>query len=150
MVSFIQKFIYLMEHLRTNHNKIFEICFLISALFIVLIVGIIIGTVIFELESGWAIFPMNNWIYAGIVSTVFFILLDFFFLFSYFIRKEKCAYKKSRIEYVDGEKTYVFTNPKGIVGGIFSKTYLQADKDTYMCVRYPMVLLGEMQQLTEQ
>ena len=130
--------------MRTNYHKIFEIIFVISVLFVVLIIGVIIGTIVFELEPSWAIFPIKSWIIAGIYSTGFFILLDFFF-FYHCLKGDKCNYKKTKIEYSNGKKIYVYTNPKELSGGIFSKTYMQVEEDTYICVKSPMILTGQLQ-----
>ena len=71
---------------------------------------------------------------------IVFILLELiFYLHFSSVSKKTFEVEKPKQEFIDGKKVHVFTHPKGIEGGIFSKTYIEIDEKNVLRLRTPMI-----------
>ena len=118
---------------------------LFSIILVAFIVAIILGILFFEHAYNWAGFSLEGWTIT--VSVLFFLFIIFELVFYYHFS----AYKNKRIdlekpqpEFIDGKIVHVYTFPKGIEGGIFSKTYIEIDKHNILRLRTLMIPPSEL------
>jgi hypothetical protein len=111
-----------------RYSKLSKLFFLIGFLLIMLIIVIGIGTVLLKYDPGWAGLIFEHWVYLVIVILIFFLFIELVFYRNYSSLKDRIfESEKSKPEFLDGKKVYVFTTPKDVEGGIFSKTYIEID-----------------------
>jgi hypothetical protein len=115
--------------------------FLVLSIIFIILIGIIF-TGVFILNSGhdWALLSLNNWIM--VISALFalFIILNLIFYFHFTsVKNKRIELEKPKPEFIDGKKVHVYTYPKGIEGGIFSKTYIEIDGHNLLRLRTLMI-----------
>jgi len=113
-----------------------KLILLISIVFIVWIVVVFMGILFWESGPSWAAFSLDIWLI--ILSAVFglFIILELVFYMHYSsVRNKRIILETPKPEYIDGKLVVIFTNPKGLEGGIFSKTYIGIDNKKVLRLR---------------
>jgi energy-coupling factor transporter transmembrane protein EcfT len=116
----------------------------VSFLFLVWILIISAGIIIFEFDQKWALLSLDTWIYIAVVFILFFIFLELMLYFGYNNGNHKIGEEKPNQKYIDDKKLYVYTYPKEAKGGIFSKTYILIDENSVLNLRCLMISPGEL------
>ena len=111
-----------------KYSSLSKLFLLIGFLLIILVIIIAMGTITLNYGPNWAGLGLEHWIYLVIVILIFFVLIEYVFYKNYSSLKNRIVEsKKSKPEFLDGKKVHVFTTPKDVEGGIFSKTYIEID-----------------------
>lgn len=133
------------KKIEKKYSNITKLIFLIGIILIVCFLVVFSGFFILDLDPNWAVISFENWVLT--ISTILgiFIILEILFYFR-FLNLEKQIRKDSQItpEFIDGKYVYVFTFPKGIGGGIFSKTYIEIDPENILRLRTLIVSPNEL------
>ncbi len=120
--------------------------FLVLAVLCMLWVAIVaLGIVFMDFGPAWAIVTLDTWIV--FLSGVFalFIVVDLLLYMHYkIVRDKRIKAERPKPEFIDGKLVYEYTHPKGVEGGIFSKTYVTIDGHSVLRVRSMMVPPGEL------
>jgi hypothetical protein len=140
-----KKFDKIENKLRVRYSKLSKVFLIIAFLFTIWIVFAALGVFILEKGPDWALLTLDNWVYAWCVLIGFFIVLELFFYFHYvFVRNRRLEQEKPRSESYRGKRLYVYTHPRGVEGGIFSKTYIQIDGYSMLRLRTLMIPPGDL------
>lgn len=133
------------DKLRVRYSKLSKVFLVIAVLFIIWIVFVALGVFILEKGPDWALLTLDNWIYTWCVLIVVFIVLEVFFYFHYIsVRKGRLEQEKPKPEFYSGKRLHVYTHPKGVEGGIFSKTYIHIDENSILRLRTLMISPGDL------
>jgi hypothetical protein len=129
--------------LRTKEKKLgslyprFIKLFLQLTILLIIIASIVlVGILAFGAGYNWALLSVDAWLVALNVIVIIFILFTIFFYFHlYNLRKKINEMEKPKPEFVNGRRVYIYTFPTGMHGGIFSKTYIEIDKNSILRLR---------------
>jgi hypothetical protein len=130
-----------LEKKRLNfYLKLSKIFLLLAILFILWIIVISIGIYILELNPSWTVLSLENWVLIFCVLIGIFILFEIILYFN-FISKygKRIGFRKIKHESIKGKNLFVYTNPSTSDGGIFSRTYIEIDKDNVLRLRNQMI-----------
>ena len=145
MIEIQKKWDKIESKLRRRYSRMFKIFLVIAFLSIIWIVIVALGVFIWEKGPTWALFTLEKWIYAWVGLALIFIVLELIFYFHYIrVRNRRLEEYKPKAEFYHGKRLYVFTHPKGMEGGIFSKTYIHIDKNNVLRLRTLMIPPGEL------
>jgi len=141
----LNKMVELEAKSRAKYSNLTKLLLLIGIVLIIWVFVVFAGVFFWNYGTTWAAAGFDIWVYIfGIIIGVF-ILLEILFYNRYLSLKSKVIEKKKpKIEYLDGRRVYVYTHPKGIEGGVFSKTYIQMDEHNILRLRSVMVAPGEL------
>ena len=120
---------------------ILSILFLLLGIILFLWVVIVYSGILFlDYDQNWAVLNLEEWvIVASIIIAIFIIIqLILYKLFSVAKYKTKAADKPDN-DIIDDKRVINYTYPKGMEGGIFSKTYLNIDEKTILRLRTLMI-----------
>ena len=129
--------------LRTIENKLskryslfLKLFFLITIVFAIVIITVFLGINSLGYGYNWAGISLGGWLIAisAIYGILFFLELIFYFHFSA-AQKKRIEFEKPKLEYINGKRVYVYTFPEEKEGGIFSKTYIELDKNSVLRIR---------------
>jgi hypothetical protein len=104
------------------------------------------GIVFWGYGYNWAILGLEEWSMVAASIIGFFVLLELL-LYLGFLKTKKIVTKtkkKRGPEFIDGKKVYTYTYPKGVEGGIYSKTYIDIDGRNILRLRSMMIPPGEL------
>ena len=120
-----------LENKRLNlYLKLSKIFLLFAVLFILWIIVISIGIYVLELTPSWTILSLENWVLIFSVLIGIFILLEIIFYFHYISKYGKrIGFRKIKHDSIKGKNLFVYTNPSLSESGIFSRTYIEIDKE---------------------
>ena len=139
------------EKQRFRYSTFFIFFIIVSLLFLVWILIVGAGIIIFKFDPKWALLSLDIWIYLAGVFVLFFIFLE---LMLYFIYNPNGIHglgkEKPREEYINNKKIYVYTSPNDAKGGIFSKTYIPIDENSILRLRCLMIPPSELWNLKEK
>ena len=97
---------------------------------------VLFGVFVLGYGQNWAGISLDGWIIVVSLLSVIFILLEFLlYLNLSSLKKKRIELEKPKPEYINGKRVCVFTYPVGVEGGIFSKTYIELDKDNVLRLR---------------
>ena len=133
------------EKIKKKYSNITTFLFLIGIVLIILFLVIFSGVFFLNYNYNWAVVSFENWVL--IISSILVVFLLFEILVYFrFSSLEKQIYKRSQVkpEFIDGKLIYVFTYPKGIEGGIFSKTYIEIDSEKILRLRTLIIPPNEL------
>ncbi len=136
------------DFIETEKNKyslLTKIIFLIGMI-VVLWTGILfLGILFWNYAYDWALISLDIWLLIDSIIISFLIIIELALYFKYTRIKEKTVVtKKTKPEFINGKKVHIFTYPKGMQGGIFSKTYVELDEQSILRLRALMVHPGEL------
>ena len=129
--------------MRINESNFFKKYSFWSKLFIYIIILLIIllsivllGVYILGYGYNWALLSLDAWIILICFLCVIFILLEIFFYFHLSSKiKKRIELEKPKPEFIEGKKVFDYTYPEGVEGGVFSKTYIEIDKNNILRIR---------------
>ncbi len=126
--------------LRSRYSRLFMFFLIITILLIILIVIVAIGIIFLGLGNNWALMSFEDWMVSLSSLIVIFIFLEFvFYLHYHFLRKNLMGLEKPQPEFIDGKKVYAYTFPRGVEGGVYSKTYIEIDHQSILRLRNLMI-----------
>jgi energy-coupling factor transporter transmembrane protein EcfT len=139
------------ERLLSRYSLLSKILMLISVILLIWVVIVIIGTVVLGYSYNWAGLTLDTWIVVISVLLLVFIVLNivFFYHFSS-VRDKRIEMEKPKPEFINGKHVHVFTSPKGMEGGIFSKTYINIDEHNILRLRTLIVNPEELWSQAEE
>ena len=131
---------------KNKYNTLSIILLLISFLLLLWIIIVIIGIGLIEMEHNWAFLSVEYWIYSWMTITIIFIILDIIIYLKMSSKEIEIPEfnEISKPEYIQGKRVFVYTHPKEIKGGIFSKTYINIDDENVLRLRTLMLPPGEL------
>jgi uncharacterized membrane protein len=133
------------EKIRKKYSNMTKLLFLIGIILIIWILIVFSGVLFWGYAYNWAGLSFESWVLAISAIIAFFIILEiiFYYRFSNFNKqiKEKSQPKP---EFINGKHVHVFTHPKGVEGGVFSKTYFEIDSHNVLRLRNLMIPPGEL------
>ena len=119
-----------------KYTTLFKLFIVIIFLLVILLSVVLFGVFVLGYGQNWAFISLDGWIIAVSLLSVIFILLEFLlYLNLSSLKKKRIELEKPKPEYIDGKRVYVFTYPTGVEGGIFSKTYIELDKNNILRLR---------------
>jgi len=126
--------------LQDRYSLVSKLYVLLTILLIVLVLVIFLGIIIYESGYNWALLSLEGWILAVCGILAIFIILELIQYFHYnSVKNKRIELEKPKPEFVDGKRIYVYTYPKGVEGGIFSKTYIALDDHNVLRLRILMI-----------
>lgn len=133
------------DRLRGKYSILTKFFLLLGIIIIIWAIVVILGVIIWEYAYNWAVLSLTDWILVTGIILLFFIILDlvFYLHFSSIQKKRKDA-EKPKPEFINGKRIYVFTYPRNIVNGVFSKTYIPIDEHNVLRLRTLMIPPNEM------
>lgn len=124
------------EKIRKKYSKITKLILLIGTIFIVWFIVVILGIFFLDYDFNWAVISFENWITIISIILVIFLLIEILFYFRFSNLEKRIKIKSlTKSEFIDGKHVHIFTYPKGIEGGIFSKTYIEIDSENVLRLR---------------
>jgi len=131
--------------LKTRYSTLLKLFIVLAVLFVIWVAVVALGIVFLELGPAWALVTLDTWVSVLIVLFVVFILLDVMFYIHYcVVRNKRVEAERPKLEFIDGKQVYGYTYPKGVEGGIFSKTYVSIDGRSMLRLRTIMIPPGEL------
>jgi len=126
--------------LQDNYSKISKLLVFITIFLIVIVVVIFLGILVYENAYNWAGLSLEGWI-LGVSSIIaIFIILELILYFYYnSVKNKRIELEKPKPEFIDGRRIFIYTYPKGVQGGIFSKTYIEIDGHSVLRLRILMI-----------
>ena len=120
---------------------ILSILFLLLGIILFLWVVIVYSGILFlDYDHNWAVLNLEEWVIVASIMIAIFIIIQLILYkrFSVAQYKTKAADKPDN-DIIDDKRVINYTYPKGIEGGIFSKTYLNIDEKTILRLRTLMI-----------
>ena len=122
--------------LGNQYPKFIKLFLQLTILMIIIAVIVLVGILAFGAGHNWALMSVDAWLIAINIIIVLFIFLTFLFYFHLItLKKKRIELEKPKPEYIDGRRVFIYTFPTGIDGGIFSKTYIEIDKNSILRLR---------------
>ena len=104
------------------------------------VVMVYLGILFWNYGHNWAGLTLEQWVIVASIIIAIFIIIELIlykrFSSSRYIKK---AADKLGPNLIDGKRVINYTYPKGMEGGIFSKTYLHIDDKTILRLRTLMI-----------
>ncbi len=134
-----------LEHMNNKYSLLTKIIFIIGMI-VVLWAGIVFSGILFwGYAYDWALIILDAWLLIDSIIISILIITELALYFRYGNVKDKnVQIEKSKPEFISGKKVNIFTYPKGIEGGVFSKTYVELDNHNILRLRALMVHPGEL------
>jgi len=133
------------KEMHKKYSRLIQIIFVIGML-VVLWTGIVFSGILFGgYAYGWAGLNLDTWLLVASIIISVLIILELALYFRYNdIEGKKIEIEKPKPEFMNGKKVHAFTYPKGVEGGVFSKTYVEMDDHNVLRLRALMVHPGEL------
>lgn len=125
--------------IKKRYYMLSKLIMIVSIIYFIWILINIVGVYLIGLGNTWAVLPMSQWILSAIILFIIAIGIILFFVLHLIFIHKKIKQEKNKPLYLHGKRLYTYTYPEGATGGIFSKTYVQTDDDTIVCIRFQMV-----------
>ena len=123
-----------------RYKWFFKYFLIITLLLVLLLIISAIGIIFLGLGTNWFLFNFESWIFgASIVIGLFIILEILFFLHILFVRRKRIKLGAPKPEYINGKKIIDLTFPKGMDGGVYSKTYIEIDNNNVLRLKNLMI-----------
>lgn len=131
--------------LKTRYSKLLKLFLVLALLLIVWVAVVALGIVFLELGPAWALVTLDVWVSVLIVLFVVLIIFEVIFYIHYcMVRNKRIEAERPKPEFIDGKRVHEYTYPKGVEGGIFSKTYVSIDGRSVLRLRTIMIPPGEL------
>ena len=126
--------------LQDRYAYISKLFLYITILLIVLVLVVFLGIIVYENAYNWAGFSLEGWILGVSLIISIFIILELILYFHYnSVKHKRIKLEKPKPEFIDGRRILIYTHPKGVQGGIFSKTYIELDTHNVLRLRILMI-----------
>jgi hypothetical protein len=137
------------KRIRKKYTRLSLFIFILGIIFILWAFIVTLGIYIWNYSSNWALISFENWIIVVSVIIVIFVLIEIAFYSRFSSLNERKILEKKPVEFINGKRVFIYTYPKGTVGGIFSKTYIDIDEQNILRLRTLMIPPGEIWGKTE-
>ena len=98
------------------------------------------GILFLDYGQNWAVLTLEEWVIVASIMIAIFIIIQLILYKRFSVAKYKTkAADKPGHDFIDGKRVIDYTYPKGMEGGIFSKTYLNIDEKTILRLRTLMI-----------
>ena len=133
------------KEMHKKYSRLIQIIFVVG-LIVVLWTGIVFSGILFwGYAYAWAGLNLDTWLLVASIIISILIILEIALYFRYNdIEREKAEIEKPKPEFIQGKRVHAFTFPKGVEGGVFSKTYVEMDDHNVLRLRALMVHPGEL------
>ena len=133
------------EKIKKKYSKIMLFLFFIGIILILCFLVIFSGIYFLGYDNNWGIISFERWVLIISIILVIFIFFEILFYYRFLILKKRIVIKSQvEPEFIDGRRVYIFTYPKGIEGGIFSKTYVEIDSENILRLRTLIIPPNEL------
>lgn len=132
------------NRIRKKYSRLSLVIFILGIIFILWAFIVFLGIYIWNYSNDWALISFENWIIVVSAIIVIFILIEIAFYSRFSSLKRRKTLDKKPAEFINGKKVLIYTHPKGIEGGIFSKTYIEIDERNVLRLRTLMIPPGEL------
>ena len=130
-----------------NEDKSLKIFKKISGLFIflsiILLLWVIIvaaGSIIMDMDTYWAYLSLENWALFASITIFLFAIIEIIYYFYLIKYSDKIVeFLEIGPETLHGKNIHDFTFPRNAKGGVFSKTYIQINKEDVVRIRNQMI-----------
>lgn len=140
MPEMLEKLDNVEDKLRIRYSRLTKILIVFVMLFIIWVLIVTLGIAVLEMSPNWAFLTLDGWLYVWSVVIVVFIVLELVFYFHYkSVGKTSVEFEEAKPEFVHGKRLYVYSHPKGVEGGIYSKTYITIDENSVLRLRTLMI-----------
>ena len=93
-----------------------------------------------EMDPLWAYLSLDNWVLLVTVIILIFAIIEIiYYLIKIRSSDRILEFKEVGPEEKYGKKIYNFTSPKDSKGGVYSKTYIKIDDESYLKFRHQMI-----------
>jgi len=134
------------EKLKVRYSRLSKIFILISIIFALWVIYVGLSVSMLNMGPNWTGLSFEYWIYLWCVIALVFIVLEVIFFFHFKKNREKkITSKPTEPEYINGKRLFVYTHPKGVEGGIFSKTYVNINGNSVLRLRSLMIPPKELE-----
>jgi hypothetical protein len=124
------------KKLGNKYSKFIKLFLMLTILLLIIASIVLIGILAFGAGYNWALLSIDAWLTAINVILIIFILFTILFYYNMIRFKRKIAeLEKPKPEFLNGKRVYIYTFPHGMQGGIFSKTYIEIDKNNILRLR---------------
>ena len=128
------------EQLKTFYLKLSLIILIIAVIYLIWTVINIISVYSFGFDYNWAGPSLDQWILSSIaLFSICIVLVLLFILHQHMTKLKRIEREKPKPLLFKGKRLYIFTQPKGSKGGIFSKTYIKIDENKVLSLRFQMI-----------
>lgn len=133
----IQRFEFKLQRRHTFLSILFLLLGIILFFWVVMVYS---GILFFDYGYNWAVLTLEEWVIVASVIIAIFIIIQLVLYKRFSVAKyiTKAADKPVH-DFIDGKRVVNYTYPKGMEGGIFSKTYLHIDDKTILRLRTLMI-----------
>ena len=98
------------------------------------------GILFLDYGQNWAVLTLEEWVIVASIMIAIFIIIQLILYKRFSVAKYKTkAADKPDHDFIDDKRVINYTYPKGMEGGIFSKTYLNIDEKTILRLRTLMI-----------
>ena len=119
--------------LQDKYSKISKLFIYITILLIVLVLVVFLGILVYENPYNWAGLSLESWILGVCIIVTIFIILELVLYYHYnTVKNKRIELETPKPEFIDGRRIFIYTYPKGVEGGIFSKTYIELDNQSIL------------------
>lgn len=120
---------------------ILSILFLLLGIILFLWVVMVYSGILFlDYDHNWAVLNLEEWVIVASIMIAIFIIIQLILYKRFSIAQYKTkATDKPVHDFIDDKRVINYTYPKGMEGGIFSKTYLNIDEKTILRLRTLMI-----------
>ncbi|HEC81530.1 MAG TPA: hypothetical protein ENI42_03780 [Thermoplasmatales archaeon] len=137
-----------LEWMKRRRITFSKILLVISIAYFIVLMLIILAIYYFGVGYTWVQqlqLSLQNLALIGCIMYLLFILFEILLYIDYRNQKKKVEeLKKPKPLYYKGKRLLVYTHPKGTRGGIFSRTIIPVDSETFINLRYQMVKPEEL------
>jgi len=137
-----------LKWMKRRRITVSKILLVISIAYFIVLMLIILAIYYFSIGYTWIQqlqFSLPNLALAGCIMYLLFILLEILLYLDYRNQKKRVEeLKKPKPLYYKGKRLLVYTHPEGTKGGIFSRTIIPVDSETFINLRYQMVKPEEL------
>jgi hypothetical protein len=131
--------------LQDRYSLFSKLFVLITIVLIILVLAVFLGIIVYENGYNWAGLSLEGWILGVCLIVSIFIILELVLYYHYnSVKHKRIGLEKPKPEFIDGRRIFVYTFPKGVEGGIFSKTYIEIDNNNVIRLRVLMIPPNEL------
>lgn len=137
------------KRIRKKYTRLSLVIFILGIIFILWAFVVFLGIYIWNYSNDWALISFENWIIVVSVIIIILVLIEIAIYFRFSSLKRRKTLAEKPVEIINGKEVLIYTYPKGIEGGIFSKTYIDIDERNVLRLRTLMIPPGELWGITE-
>ena len=128
------------DNILYSFKKISRLFIFLSIILILWVIIVASGLIIMKMDPEWAFLTLENWTLLSIIIILLFIIIEIiYYIYTLKFSDKIVEFEEVEPEKLHGKKVYIYTTPKDSKGGVFSKTYIQIDKENVLRLRNQMI-----------